>query len=119
MVRLAGGTDLFGREGQPFFQVEWRQILDAQPDRIVLMPCGYGLDGTRKTWNSTRVPHGWNDLRAVKSGHVYAVDANAYFSRPGPRLAEGLRILAALLRPERARASASAQSILDSAPLDQ
>jgi iron complex transport system substrate-binding protein len=102
MVRVAGGRDPFGREGRPSFQIEWRQILEAQPDRIVLMPCGYGLDGTIKTWNSTRLPHGWNDLRAVQAGHVYAVDANSYFPRPGPRLADGLRILASLLRPERA-----------------
>ncbi len=100
MVRLAGGTDLFGREGQPSFPLGWRQILDAQPEVIVLMPCGYGLEGTLETWRSIRLPPGWDDLPAVKSGRVFAVDANAYLSRPGPRLAEGLRLLANLLHPE-------------------
>jgi iron complex transport system substrate-binding protein len=102
MVRLAGGTDLFGREGQPSFQVEWQQVLAAGPEVVVLMPCGCGLERNLETWRATKLPQNWNDLPAVRSGRVYAVDANAYFSRPGPRLTEGLGLLASLLHPERA-----------------
>jgi iron complex transport system substrate-binding protein len=99
-VHLAGGNDLFGREGRPSFAVSWQQILDAQPEVIVLMPCGYSLEGTHEAWSAAPLPPGWNDLPAVKSGRVHAVDANAYLSRPGPRLADGLRLLQNLLRQE-------------------
>jgi iron complex transport system substrate-binding protein len=101
MVRLAGGRDLFGSEGQPSFQVTWEQILDARPEVVVLMPCGYGVEGTLESWSATQLPPGWDDLPAVKSNHVHAVDANAYLSRPGPRLAEGLRLLQTLLHPQK------------------
>jgi iron complex transport system substrate-binding protein len=100
MVRLTGGRDLFGREGEASFQVSWQQILDAQPEVVVLMPCGYGVEGTLAAWSETRRPRGWDNLSAAKTGRVHAVDANAYLSRPGPRLAEGLRLLARLLHKE-------------------
>jgi iron complex transport system substrate-binding protein len=100
MVRLAGGKDLFGREGEASFAVSWQQILDAQPDVVVLMPCGYGVEGALNSWTETWLPPGWNELPAVRNGRVHAVDANAFLSRPGPRLAEGLRLLRNLLRAE-------------------
>ena len=100
MVRLAGGNDLFGHEGQPSSEVAWQKILEAQPEVILLMPCGYSLEGTLKTWSATQLPPGWDDLPAVKSNRVHAVDANSYLSRPGPRLAEGLRLLQSLLHPQ-------------------
>jgi iron complex transport system substrate-binding protein len=102
MVRLAGGRNVLGREGLPSFAVEWRQILDAQPDVIVLMPCGYGLEQNLEAWRSTPLPAGWTGLPAVRSGNVFAVDANAYLSRPGPRLADGLLLLAKLIHPRSA-----------------
>jgi iron complex transport system substrate-binding protein len=102
MVRLAGGTDLFGREGEPAFPISWEQILEAQPEVIVLMSCGYDLARNVEVWKAARHPAGWNALPAVQSGRVYAVDANAYFSRSGPRLAEGVALLASLLHPEHA-----------------
>jgi iron complex transport system substrate-binding protein len=110
MIRLAGGRDVLGREGQPSFQVAWQQILESRPDVVVLMPCGYGLERSLETWRSILPPQGWNDLPAVKAGRVYGVDANAYLSRPGPRLAEGLALLASLLHPERALSGLPAQT---------
>jgi iron complex transport system substrate-binding protein len=105
MVRLAGGCDVFGREAEPSFTVTWRQILDAQPDVVLLMSCGYGIERNLEVWRATPLPRGWSDLPAAQSGRVYAVDANAHFSRSGPRLAEGVALLALLLHPERAVAA--------------
>jgi len=96
MVRLAGGIDILGYEGEPSVAVEWGRIMDARPDVIVLMSCGYNLARNIEVWRSTPLPAGWNDLTAVQSGRVYAVDANSYFSRSGPRLAEGTALLARL-----------------------
>jgi iron complex transport system substrate-binding protein len=102
MVRLAGGTDLFGREGEPSFPIAWEQILESRPEVIVLMSCGYDLARNVEVWKKARQPDGWNALPAVQNGRAYAVDANAFFSRSGPRLAEGVAVLASLLHPERA-----------------
>ena len=101
MVRLAGGVDLFGREGEHSFTIEWADVIAAQPEVIVLMSCGYGRERNLEIWRTTSVPLGWDAIPAVKSGRVYAVDANAYFSRSGPRLAQGVALLARLCHPER------------------
>jgi iron complex transport system substrate-binding protein len=103
MVGLAGGVDVLGREGKPSFRIEWRDAIRAQPDMVVLMACGYGLERNINVWHSTKLPSGWDEVPAVKNDRVYAVDANAYFSRPGPRLSEGVALLAALLHPTRVR----------------
>ncbi len=108
MVRLAGGTDLFGREGEPSFPIAWEQILESRPEVIVLMSCGYDLARNVEVWKTARQPVGWNALPAVRDGRVYAVDANAYFSRSGPRLAEGVALLASLLHPESVPSARSA-----------
>jgi len=100
MVRLAGGNDVLGREGEPSVTVAWQRILTQQPEIIVLMPCGYGLARNIEVWNSTHLPEGWDQLPAVQAGQVYAVDANGYFSRSGPRLADGVALLARLFHPE-------------------
>ena len=83
MVRIAGGVDLFGREGEPSFPIPWEQILESEPEAIVLMSCGYDLARNAEVWKSARQPAGWNALPAVQAGRVYAVDANAYFSAAG------------------------------------
>jgi iron complex transport system substrate-binding protein len=110
MVRLAGGTDLFGREGEPSFPIAWEQILESRPEVIVLMSCGYDLARNVEVWKTARQPVGWNALPAVRDGRVYAVDANAYFSRSGPRLAEGVALLASLLHPEHVASPLSVES---------
>jgi len=100
MVRLAGGIDVLGREGIPSVPVEWQAIMDARPEIVILMSCGYGAKRNLEVWRSTRLPSGWDELPASRTGNVYAVNANAYFSRSGPRLADGLEMLARLLHPE-------------------
>ncbi len=100
MVALAGGYDVLGRKGEPSHKVEWRDVVDSKPDVILLMPCGFDVRRTAKESTPLRRREGWNDLPAVKAGKVYALNGNAYFSRPGPRLVNGLEILARLIHPE-------------------
>jgi iron complex transport system substrate-binding protein len=101
MVRIAGGIDVLGREGAPSFRVEWPEVISTRPDIVILMSCGYDLERNIQVWRATKLPPGWDGIPAMRNDRVYAVDANAYFSRPGPRLSEGVALLAALLHPTR------------------
>jgi len=101
MIRLAGGQDVLGREGQPSERVEWACIAAAAPDVVVLMPCGFALERTIEEHARTARPPEWSGLPAVQAGQVYAVDGSAYFNRPGPRIVTGVRILAEILHPGR------------------
>jgi iron complex transport system substrate-binding protein len=94
MVTRAGGMDVLGCPGEPSFRVEWETVFAALPDVIVLMPCGYGLQQVAKEFRDMALPEGWEDTPAVRNGRVFLVEASGYFSRPGPRLAEGVAILA-------------------------
>jgi len=107
LVTLAGGFDPLGRKGEPSFKIEWQSVLDAKPDVILLMPCGFDVRRAVKESTPLRNLSGWNDLPAVKTGNVYALNGSAYFSRPGPRLVNGLEILARIIRPEQAGWSAA------------
>jgi iron complex transport system substrate-binding protein len=107
LVTLAGGFDPLGRKGEPSFKIEWQSVLDAKPDVILLMPCGFDVRRAVKESTPLRNLNGWNDLPAVKTGNVYALNGSAYFSRPGPRLVNGLEILARIIRPEQAAWSAA------------
>jgi iron complex transport system substrate-binding protein len=105
MVALAGGFDVLGRIGQPSYRVDWHSVVDANPDVILLMPCGFDVRRTvKESAPLGRLP-GWNALAAVKAGNVYALNGHAYFSRPGPRLVNGLEILARILHAKDADAS--------------
>ena len=99
MVALAGGFDVLGRKSEPSRRIEWREVIDANPDVILLMPCGFDVRRAVKESTPLRSLEGWEDLPAVRSQKVYALNGNAYFSRPGPRLVNGLEILARILRP--------------------
>ncbi len=103
MVRLAGGKELFARAGEPSRRLSWGEILEAVPEVLVLMPCGFGVGRTLREASAlsdlSMLP-GWEDLPVVKDGRVWAVDANSYFSRPAPRLVEGVEILTRILHPE-------------------
>jgi len=100
MVELAGGQDVLGRAGQPSYVAAWAQVVEAQPDVVVLMPCGFDVARTRREVALLTSRAGWTQLPAVRSGRVYLTDATAYFNRPGPRIVTGLEILASLLHPE-------------------
>jgi iron complex transport system substrate-binding protein len=99
LVAMAGGVNLFGEAGKHAPWMTWEQLTAADPDVIVLMPCGFDLPRTLAEAALLEEKGEWNSLRAVRSGRVYATDGNAYFNRPGPRLVESLEILAEVLHP--------------------
>ena len=100
MVRLAGGEEVFAEEGEPSARLSWDEVFAADPEVLVLMPCGF--DAERALGEARVLPglRGWGGLSAVRSGRVWAVDANSFFSRPASRLVEGVEVLARLLHPE-------------------
>lgn len=100
MVHLSGGRDPLGLAGEPSRYVEWDAVREAQPDVLVLMPCGFGLDRTLALAPEITQRRGFDELRCARSGRVAAVDGSAFFNRPGPRIVDGLEILAAVLRGE-------------------
>ena len=100
MVRLAGGVAGIVPEGQPSREVTWEVVAAFDPEVIVVMPCGYHLDALELEFRLTPFPAAWGDLKAVRRGQVYAVDATSYFSRPGPRAVDGLEVMAEILHPE-------------------
>jgi iron complex transport system substrate-binding protein len=100
MVALAGGVDVLGSPGVPSIAVCWQQVLAAQPEVLVLMPCGYDCRRAAAEWEQLRLPPEAFDVPAVTRGEVFLTDSHSYFSRSGPRVAEGVAILAAILHPE-------------------
>ncbi len=100
MVTLAGGIDPLGKLGQDSYRMPWQQVLDADPEVVLVMPCGYNLERAISEYRRTEMPPGWGNVSAVRKGRVYALNATAYFSRPGPRLADGLEIMYALLQED-------------------
>ena len=100
MVALAGGHDVIGHAGEPSAKIDWRAVVDAQPEVILLMPCGFDVRRTVRESTPLRALPGWNDLPAVRAQRVFALNGNAYFSRPGPRLVNGLEILARIIHPD-------------------
>ncbi|HZG50594.1 MAG TPA: cobalamin-binding protein [Pyrinomonadaceae bacterium] len=99
-IALAGGDHAFGHAGQPSTTTTAEAIRAYAPEVIVLAPCGYYKEDTLRALESARFPAGWHELPAVARGEVWAVDATAYFSRPGPRVVGGAEILARIIHPE-------------------
>jgi len=97
LIEMAGGRNLFGEAGRHSPWLTWEELTAADPDVIILAPCGFSLERTEQElyWMTNRP--GWNNLRA----RVYLADGNQYFNRPGPRVVETQRILAEILHPER------------------
>ena len=100
MVALAGGTLLRGVSGRPSFAVQWAELVGLDPDVLLVMPCGFELAAARADADACRAPLGAVAPRAIRSGRAYAVDATAHFSRPGPRVADGVELLGALFHPD-------------------
>jgi iron complex transport system substrate-binding protein len=101
LVALAGGTSLFGTVGQHSPWMTWEELSAADPEVIVIMPCGYDLAVTRRESQALVDHPQWAQLQAVQTGRVYITDGNQYFNRPGPRLVESLEILAEIFHPGR------------------
>lgn len=100
MVHIAGGEELFAGPGERSVRLTWETVVEADPDVLVLMPCGFDAGRTVQEARHLSKVAGWEDLSAVRNGRVWAVDANAHFSRPAPRLVEGVEILSRILHPE-------------------
>ena len=98
MVRIAGGIDPLGVPGEPSRYASWSDVAGSRPDVMVLMPCGYDLEHSRALVPAMTSREGFDDLPCAAGGGVVAVDGSAYFNRPGPRITEGLEILATTLR---------------------
>lgn len=100
MVDLAGGRDSLGVAGKHSAWIEWANLAGADADVIMLMPCGFDLERTRRESISLANRRGWRDLRAVKSKNVFITDGSHYFNRPGPRAVDSIEILAEVLHPK-------------------
>lgn len=99
MVDLAGGVDALSRRGADSVRLTWQAVLDWAPEVLVVSPCGFRLEGAVQQAHQLSNRARWRDLPAVRQGRVYAVDANVYFARPGPRVIQGIQLLAHLLHP--------------------
>jgi iron complex transport system substrate-binding protein len=99
MIELAGGRDVLGQVHTASFRVTLEEIIAAAPEIILISPCGYGVRQARDEYLSMANPLEWNAIPAVQSGRVYALEANSYFSRPGPRLITGIEALAKVFHP--------------------
>ncbi len=100
MVALAGGNLLRGVAGRPSFAMPWEDLADLDPDVLLVMPCGFDLAAARADARRYGASLRAVAPRAIRSARAYAVDATAHFSRPGPRVADGVELLAALLHPD-------------------
>lgn len=100
MTALAGGEEGLGRPREPSTRIEWERVLEYAPEVIVAMPCGFDARGAVAEVATLTSRPGFTDLPAARAGRVYAVDASSYFARPGPRLVDGVEILARLLHPD-------------------
>jgi iron complex transport system substrate-binding protein len=99
MVALAGGADVLGKSGVPSVPITWDAVLATQAEVVIIMPCGYSAEKAVCEYAAAPFPKGWKSLPAVRDGKVFCVDGSSYFSRSGPRLIDGIEILAALLHP--------------------
>jgi iron complex transport system substrate-binding protein len=100
MVTKGGGEDVLGCAGKPSFRATAEQIAETAAEIIVVMPCGYSSRRVAAEFSMRELPTSWDGLPAIRDQRIFAVDANAYFSRPGPRLSDGVELLAHLFHPQ-------------------
>lgn len=100
LVTLAGGTNLFGEAEVHSEVMSWKDITDADPDVLIVAPCGFDIAKTIEDMPLLKEKQGWLKLQAVKNKQVYLVDGNQFFNRPGPRVLESLQIMAEILHPD-------------------
>jgi iron complex transport system substrate-binding protein len=94
MIHVAGGEDVLGKVRTPSFRVHLQDVVEAKPDILLIAPCGYSAQQAREEYLSMELPEQWKAVPAVRNGRVYALEANSYFSRSGPRLVTGVEALA-------------------------
>jgi iron complex transport system substrate-binding protein len=103
MVEMAGGMDALGRKGTDSVRLAWADIAAWSPEVLIVSPCGFGTNKAVELTNQLLQQPGWSELPAVRHKRVFAVNANAYFARPGPRVVEGVELLAHLIHPKLCR----------------
>jgi iron complex transport system substrate-binding protein len=103
MVEYGGGINCLSSAGEPSRRMEIDEVVKLDPDIIVLMPCGFDIKQTMKELQVLATNEKWKSIQAVKTGNIYSVNANAYFSKPGPRIVVGLEIMAKILHPDTAQ----------------
>lgn len=101
MIDIAGGANLLGRPGAHSLETTWDAMASLDPDVLVIMPCGYGLEATRIDAEAARVQLERVAPRAIADARAFIVDGSSYFNRSGPRFVTGIEILAGLLHPDR------------------
>jgi iron complex transport system substrate-binding protein len=111
MVELAGGADVLGKPGQPSTKIDWQSVVACSPEVLILMPCGFDVERTVRESALLKYLDGWERLPAVQMDRVFAVNGNDYFSRPGPRLVDGLEILSLIFQPQFAPRSVSSHAL--------
>lgn len=99
LVELAGGLSVFGAPGAHAPWITWEALAEANPDMLILMPCGFSMPRIEAEMNTLTQNPVWPSLKAVQSGKVYLTDGNQFFNRPGPRLVESLEIFAEIFHP--------------------
>ena len=99
MIELAGGVDVLGSAHKASFRVSRDDIVAAQPDVMLISPCGYDAERARHEYRAMSHGEEWSAIPAVRQGRVHALEANSYFSRPGPRLITGIEALAKIFHP--------------------
>jgi iron complex transport system substrate-binding protein len=99
LVEIAGGHDSLGRKNQPSAQVDWREVIDARPEIMVLALCGCDINHARRDYELLQSFPDFDSIPAALDGKIYLVNASAYFARPGPRIVDSLEILAGILHP--------------------
>lgn len=100
LIEMAGGINLFGEAGKHSPWMTWEQLVEQDPDIILVMPCGFDIERAMKDMPVLTNRKEWDSLKAVTANNVYLVDGNQYFNRPGPRLADSLEIIAEIMHPE-------------------
>ena len=99
MIERAGGEDAFGRARTPSFRITLQDVVEAVPDILLIAPCGYRAEQARAEYLGMSFPDQWSAIPAFRNHRVYALEANSYFSRPGPRLVTGIEALAKVFHP--------------------
>ncbi len=99
LVEMAGGVSVVGCAGEHAPWLEWDELVALDPEVIIALPCGFGIQRTRREIGPLTSKPEWSSLRAVAAGRVYLADGNQFFNRPGPRVAEALEIMAEMLHP--------------------
>ena len=100
LVEMAGGENLVGESGKHSSWMSWQELLESDPDILVVLPCGFDMKRTREEMYWLTDQPQWSSLKAVKDHRVYVTDCLQYFNRPGPRLVDSLQILTEIIHPE-------------------